>query len=134
MGYTSAVRKYIHIEIITKFNLIPEKEWTSNTISNICKRYGVSRKTYYKWDNRYKQNGIEGLSDNSRRLHNIKYKKVTSEVKETILDLRLSKRFGCSNRIKFRLRKVVGISLSTTELSTRYYRDMGLTSSSVKQR
>ena len=42
----------------------------------------------------------------------MKYKKITSEIQETILDLRLSKRFGCS-RIKFRLRKVIGISLST---------------------
>ena len=112
MGYTSAVRKWIHIEIRTRFNLIHEKEWTGDTISNICKRYGVSRKTYYKWNKRYKQKGIEGLSDSSRRPHNIKYKKITSEIQETILDLRLTKRFGC-NRIKFRLRKVVGISLST---------------------
>jgi transposase InsO family protein len=37
---------------------------------------------------------------------------ITSELEETILDLRLTKRFGCS-RIKFRLRKVVGMSLST---------------------
>ena len=43
-----------------------------------------------------KQKGIEGLSDNSRRPHNIKYKKITSEIEETILDLRLTKRFGCS--------------------------------------
>ncbi|MGC2597476.1 MAG: helix-turn-helix domain-containing protein [Nitrososphaeraceae archaeon] len=112
MGYTSAVRKCIHIEIITKFNLIHEKGRTGGTVSIICKRYGVSRKTYYKWNKRYKQKGIEGLSDTSRRSHNINYKKVTAEVKETILDLRLSKRFGC-NRIKFRLRKIVGMSLST---------------------
>jgi transposase-like protein len=59
MGYTS-VRKCIHIEIRTKFNLIREKEWTGDTVSNICKRYGVSRKTYYKWKSRYKQKGIEG--------------------------------------------------------------------------
>jgi transposase len=101
-----------HIEIITKFNLIHEKEWIGDTISSTCKGYGVSRKTYYKWNNRYKRKGIEGLSDSSRRPHNIKYKKITSEVQEIIFDLRLSKRFGC-NRIKFRLRKVVGISLST---------------------
>jgi transposase InsO family protein len=112
MGYTSAVRMCIQIEIRKKFNLIHEKEWTGDTISSICKRYGVSRKTYYKWDNRYNQKGIEGLSDNSRRPHNINYKKVTSEIQETILDLRLSKRLGC-NRIKFRLRRIVGISLST---------------------
>ena len=113
MGNTSAVRKCIHIEIRRKFNLIHEKEWTGDTISSICKRYGTSRKTYYKWKNRYKQQGIEGLSDISRRPHNISHKKkITSEIQETILDLRLSKRFGC-NRIKFRLKRIVGISLST---------------------
>jgi transposase len=111
MDYTSW-QKCIHIEITTRFNLIHEKEWTGDTISNICKRYGVSRKTYYKWNNRYKQKGIEGLLDVSKRPHNINYRKITSEVEETILDLRLGKRFGC-NRIKFRLRNVVGISLST---------------------
>lgn len=112
MGYTSAVRKCIHIEIRNRFNLIHEREWTGNAISIICKRYGVSRKTYYKWKNRYLQKGIEGLSDLSRRPHTIKYNKVTSEIQETILDLRLTKRFGC-NRIKFRLRRIIGLSLST---------------------
>ena len=102
MGYTSAVRKCIHIEIRNRFSLIHEREWTGNAISIICKRYGVSRKTYYKWKNRYLQKGIEGLSDLSRRPHTIKYNKVTSEIQETILDLRLTKRFGC-NRIKYRL-------------------------------
>ena len=111
MGYTS-VGKCIHIEIRTRFNLIHEKEWTGYTISNICKRYGVSRKTYYKWNNRYKQKGIEGLLDVSKRPHNINYRKITSEVEETILDLRLTKRFGC-NRIKFRLKRIIGLSLST---------------------
>lgn len=43
--------------------------------------------------------------------HTIKYSKVTPEVEETILDLRVSKRFGC-NKIKFRLRRTVGLSLS----------------------
>ena len=112
MGYTSAVRKCIHIEINRRFNLIHEKEWIGDTISNICKRYGVSRKTYYKWNNRYKQKGIEGLLEVSKRPHNIKYKKITPELEETILDLRLTKRFGC-NRIKFRLKRIIGISLST---------------------
>ena len=111
MGYTP-VRKCIHIEIRTKFNLIHEKEWIGDTISNICKKYGVSRKTYYKWNSRYKLKGMEGLSNLSTRPHNINYKKITPELEETILDLRLTKRFGC-NRIKFRLRRVVGISLST---------------------
>jgi hypothetical protein len=37
MGYTSAVRKCIRIEIITKFNLIHEKEWTGDTVSLFVK-------------------------------------------------------------------------------------------------
>ena len=104
MGYTSAVRKCIQIEIDKRYNLIHEKEWTGESVSIICKRYGTSRKSYYKWKNRYKEKGIEGLSDLSKRPHNITYMKVTSEIQETILDLRLTKRFGC-NRIKFRLKE-----------------------------
>ena len=45
---------------------------------------------------RYKQKGLEGLSDNSRRPHKINYRKITSELEETILNLRLTKRFGCT--------------------------------------
>ena len=116
MGYTSAVRKCIHIEINRRFNLIHEKEWTGRTVSIICSRYGVSRKTYYKWKNRYKEKGLEGLSDLSKRPHNIKYRKIIPEIQETILDLRLTKRFGC-NRIKFRLRRTIGLSLSTGTLN-----------------
>jgi hypothetical protein len=56
---------------------------------------------------------MEGLSNLSTRPHNINYKKkITPELEETILDLRLTKRFGCS-RIKFRLKRSIGISLST---------------------
>jgi transposase len=110
MGYTS-VRNCIQIEIERKYNLIHEKEWTGETVSIICKGYSVSRKSYCKWKNRYKQKGIDGQSDLSRRPPNSKYKKVTSEIQETILDLRLTKRFGC-NRIKFRLKRTIGLSLS----------------------
>src|SRR6185312_15868535 len=46
------------------------------------------------------------------RPHNIIYKKITPELEETILDLRLTKKVGC-NRIRFRLKRIIGISLST---------------------
>ena len=106
------MRKCIHIQLERRYNLIREKEWTGETVSIICKRYNISRKTYYKWKNRYKQKGVDGLSDLPTRPHTIKYKKITSEVEETILDLRLAKRFGCK-RIKFRLKRTIGLSLST---------------------
>jgi transposase len=112
MDYTS-VKKCIQYKNQKKFNLIHEKEWTGDTVFNICKRHDVSRKTYYKWKSRYEKKGIQGLSDISRRPHNIRHKKVAPEVEEAIIDLRLTKRFGC-NRIKFRLRRtIIGLSLST---------------------
>ena len=46
MDYTY-VRKRIPIEIKTKFNSMNEKGSTGDTVSNICKRYEVSRKTHY---------------------------------------------------------------------------------------
>jgi transposase len=123
MGYTSAVRKCFHIEIRTRFDLIYEKEWSGEAVPIICKGYGTSRKTYYKWKNRYKQKGIEGLLDISQRPHNVRYKKkVISEVEEetTILDLRLNKRFGC-NRTKFWLKRIIGLSLISTRTIYREY-------------
>ena len=72
----------------------------------------ISRKSYYKWKNRYLENGIEGLKDRSRKPHNIQPGKVTKDLEREIPDLRITKRFGC-NRIRFRLKRLKEISLST---------------------
>lgn len=42
---------------------ILKAEWT---ISELCMRYGISRKTGYKWLSRYHLRGLEGLDDKSR--------------------------------------------------------------------
>jgi transposase InsO family protein len=39
------------------------------SVSELCDRYGVSRKTGYKWLGRYQLEGAEGLEDRSRRPH-----------------------------------------------------------------
>lgn len=36
------------------------------TLSELCRRYGVSRKTGYKWLGRYAQEGVEGLAERRR--------------------------------------------------------------------
>jgi transposase InsO family protein len=81
-------------------------------VTDICIRYQISRKIYYKWKKRYLENGINGLQDRSRKPHNIHPGKVTKEIEQEILDLRITKRFGC-NRIRFRLKRLKKISLST---------------------
>ena len=35
--------------------------------SELCTRFGVSRKTGYKWVERYRREGVEGLAERRRR-------------------------------------------------------------------
>lgn len=51
------------IEFIADFlrHLVP--------VSELCERFGISRKTAYKWAARYQAHGLEGLNDRSRRPH-----------------------------------------------------------------
>lgn len=39
-------------------------------MSQLCRRFGISRPTGYKWLRRYREQGLEGLSERSRRPHN----------------------------------------------------------------
>jgi putative transposase len=50
-------------------SLIEAYEEGKMTMSELCERYGISRKTAYKWYNRYKKFGLEGLNDLSRAPH-----------------------------------------------------------------
>jgi len=44
-------------------------EQREETFAALCRRFNVSRKTGYKWLNRYQAEGIEGLTDQSRAPH-----------------------------------------------------------------
>lgn len=39
-------------------------------ISELCREHGISRKTAYKWLERFKSRGVQGLEDLSKRPHN----------------------------------------------------------------
>ena len=55
--------------------------------SVICLRQGISRKTGYKWLNRFKQEGHAGLADRSRRPHSSP-KRTKESVERAILTVR----------------------------------------------
>ena len=57
------------------------------TITELCKRYGISRKTGYKWLKRFREEGREGLRDRSRR-PNRSPSRVGSKVEEAVVALR----------------------------------------------
>lgn len=40
-------------------------------LAELCRRYGISRRTGYKWVRRYQQAGPAGLTDRSRRPHRV---------------------------------------------------------------
>ena len=40
------------------------------TMKDLCNKFGISRKTAYKWYRRYSEKGIEGLKDEPRTPHN----------------------------------------------------------------
>jgi len=42
-------------------------EGKTMSLSKLCRRYGISRKTGYKWLERYREHGSQGLFDHSRR-------------------------------------------------------------------
>lgn len=56
-------------------------------ISELCQRFRISRKTGYKFLNRYKEQGKEGLQDCSRRPVNSP-NKTGCEVEQLVLELR----------------------------------------------
>lgn len=48
---------------------IEDVEQGEESVAALCRRYGVSRKTGYKWLKRYREEGESGLQDRSRRPH-----------------------------------------------------------------
>lgn len=59
-----------------------------------CRRCGISRPTLRKWISRYKQDGIAGLKDHSKRSRISPGVRVTTEIRELILDTRRSRNLG----------------------------------------
>lgn len=56
------------MELKNEFVQIANKSDTN--MSQLCRRYNISRKTGYKWLRRYRSEGLEGLADRSRRPKN----------------------------------------------------------------
>jgi transposase InsO family protein len=75
------------------------------SLSDLCREFGVSRPTGYRWINRYKEVGPEGLLDLSRKPHGCSH--ATSEATENvILALRSKHPSWGARKLKARLEKV----------------------------
>lgn len=56
------------MELKTEFVQMANKP--NSNMSQLCRRYDISRKTGYKWLARYRKEGLEGLAERSRRPNN----------------------------------------------------------------
>lgn len=70
-----------------RLELIREYESGLLTMTELAAQYGVSRKTAYKWLERYGQDGMRGLADRSRRPHTSP-QALPSEVVEAVIAFR----------------------------------------------
>lgn len=57
------------------------------SFSELCRRHRISRKTGYKWLGRYREHGIDGLADQSRRPKNSPAK-LSKSTEQAVLELR----------------------------------------------
>src|SRR5262245_10530961 len=70
-----------------RFRFIEEWKRKDEGMAELCRRYGVSRQTGYKWIERYEQGGIEELADRSRAPHSHP-NEVVDEVADAVVVLR----------------------------------------------
>ena len=64
-----------------------------DSMTALCEEYGVSRKTGYKWLNRFRAQGPAGLAERSRAPHVVPWA-ITQAQAEAIVSLRASIRVG----------------------------------------
>lgn len=70
-----------------RMRLVIAAEKGTYSISEVCRRHGVSRKTGYKWLGRYGEDGAEGLRDRSRRPHRSP-NKTPEEIEALLIEVR----------------------------------------------
>jgi transposase InsO family protein len=94
------------------------------TLSELCRRFGISRKTGYKWLKRYRQEGEAGLVDRSRRPHRIARHLSASREKD-IVRLRRSRHWG-ARKIRKRLQVLGDGAVPAASTITEVLRRRGL--------
>jgi transposase len=82
--------------------------------AKLCREFGVSRKTGYKWKQRFKQQGVDGLRDASRRSH--RSIRVDGELVLRVLELHARYRWG-PKKLRALLRREHAKSLSARTIA-----------------
>ena len=87
-----------------KIQLIAEGQKEQISITDLSKKYGVSRKTIYKWRTRYEEEGVDGLKDQNRAPKN-NPNKTTDDIVKLLIDEKLKNRKRGPKKIYYQLRQ-----------------------------
>jgi transposase InsO family protein len=87
-----------------RFEVLLEPERVGETVADVCRRYGISRDTYYRYRRRYLAEGIEGLEDRSRR-PKTSPTRISSDIELRIVDMRRAHPRWGARRIRAELER-----------------------------
>jgi len=85
-----------------RFKFIVEVLDEKYSVKELCEAYGISRKTGYKWLERYKIEGIEGLKDQSKAPVN-PWNKLNDLIREEILNIKYTYKHWGPKKIRAKL-------------------------------
>lgn len=88
-----------------EFVMLADK--TGANMSALCRRFNISRPTGYKWLNRYRKGGPDGLEERSRRPHRSP-NKTPKLVEEAVCEVRREHPAWGGRKIRARLRQKAG--------------------------
>ena len=74
-----------------RFRWMREREEGGASLAELCRKYGISRKTAYKWLRRYEEQGLVGLQDRESPPHQ-PANKISEEVERSLVELRIGHR------------------------------------------
>ena len=104
------------------------------THSELCSRYDISRKTGYKWLNRYQAEGPDGLADRSHATHSCPHS-TEPHVIEAALELRRRKMSWGAGKIRARLQTLhPDWQLPSPQILHKYFEREGLVKKRRKSR
>ncbi len=88
-----------------RFDVLSEPLRTGETVADVCRRYGISRDTYYRYRRRYLADGLAGLADLSRRPR-VSPLRIPAEIEIRICEMRKDHPRWGARRIRAELVRV----------------------------
>ena len=98
-----------------------------SNMSELCRRFGVSRKTAYKWLRRYREGGVSGLEDQSRRPKSSP-NRTRGAVEEQVVELRTAHPAWGGGKLRRRLEDQGAEQVPSASTITEILRRRGLLS------